>query len=62
MLYDSLEQRSGAGVRGEIQEGGGACILTAAAWQKPTQRCQAIILQLKVHLKSSSSYIMAKTV
>ena len=31
MLCDSLEQQSGAGVGGEIQEGGGACILTAGS-------------------------------
>ena len=38
----------------EVQEGGCICILGViriAVWQKPTQRCKAIIFQLKLNLK-----------
>ena len=41
----------GVGGRREIQEGGDGCIciwlIPVDVWQKPTQFCEAIILQLK---------------
>ena len=43
--------------RREVQEGGGVCIPLAESgnvWQKPTQYCKAIILQLKTILKNDS--------
>ena len=34
----------------EVQEGW--VLISIVVWQKPTQHCKAIILQLKIHLKN----------
>ena len=45
---------SGEG-QGAVQEGGDMCVylwlIHVDVWQKPTQYCKAIILQLKINLK-----------
>ena len=50
-LWNNLEGWDGVGGRREVQEGGDVCIclwvIPVVVWQKPTQFCEAIILQLK---------------
>ena len=50
-LCNNLEGWDGVGGRREVQEGGDVCIclwlIPVDVWQKPTQFCEAIILQLK---------------
>ena len=51
MLCDNLEGWDGVGGGREAQEGGDICMPVADhvdVWQKPTQYCKAIILQLKI--------------
>ena len=53
MLCDNLEGWDGVGGWREVQEGRNICIPMADSvdvWQKPTQHCKAIILQLKINL------------
>ena len=50
-LCDNLEWWDGVGGGREVQEGGDIRIPMAdsfAVWQKPMQRCKAIILQIKI--------------
>ena len=56
MLCDNLEGRVGAGDGREFQEGGdirmpmvSLWLIHVDMWQKPTQYCKAIILQLKIN-------------
>ena len=53
MLCDNLEGWVGGG--GERFEKEGTCVrlwlIHVDVWQKPTQYCKAIILQLKINLK-----------
>ena len=51
-LCDTLEGWDGVGGGGEFQEGGTYAylwLIHADIWQKPTQYCKAIILQLKIN-------------
>ena len=50
MLCDNLEGWDGMGGGKGVQDGGNICVSMAIhidVWQKPTQHCKAIILQLK---------------
>ena len=49
MVCDNLEEWEWVGGQREVQEGGDLCIqlIHVDVWQKPTQCCKAIILQLK---------------
>ena len=50
LLCDDLNDWDGVGGGREFQEGEHTCTLVAdsvVVWQKPTQHCKAIILQLK---------------
>ena len=53
MLCDYLEGWDGVGDGREVQEGGDTYVdlwlIHVDVWQKPTQYCQAIILQLKIN-------------
>ena len=52
MLCDNLEELDGVGSGSEVQEGEDTYILWLIyvdIWQKPTQYCNAIILQLKIN-------------
>ena len=40
---------SGVGGGREVQEEGDICVPIADSWQKPTQYCKAIVLQLKTN-------------
>ena len=50
-LSKDLEGWDGKGGGREVHEGGDICIplIHVDTWQKPTQHCKAIILQLKVN-------------
>ena len=49
VLCDNLERWDGVGGGREVQEGGDIYLwlIHADLWQKPTQYCKAIVLQLK---------------
>ena len=53
MLCDNLEGYNGIRGGTEVQEGGDIYIylglVHVVMWQKPTQHCKAIILQLKIN-------------
>ena len=50
VLCDNLEGWDGVGGGKEMQEEGDMCMLMLIyVWQKPTQHCKAIILQLKIN-------------
>ena len=57
MLCDNLEGLDGMGGGREVQQGGDLCIpcvytlwlIHVDVWQKPTQHCEAVILQLKIN-------------
>ena len=54
VLCDNLEGWNGVGGGREVQEGEDMCILWLIyvdVWQKPTQHCKTIILELKINLK-----------
>ena len=51
MLYDNLGAWDGVGRGRKVPQGGVVCVLMTDSldgWQKPTQYCKAIILQLKI--------------
>ena len=48
MLCDNLERWGGVGGGREVQEGA-YVLIHVDVWQKPTQPCKAIILQLKIN-------------
>ena len=57
VLCDNLEEWDGVGGRREIQEGGDILylwLIHVDVWQRLTQYCKAIILQLKVNFKKFS--------
>ena len=50
MLCDNLARRDGMGDGGDVEGGRNTYILWliyAVVWQEPTQRCKAMILQLR---------------
>jgi len=54
MLQDHLEGEDGVGVRGRFKREGTYVylwLMHTVVWQKVTQHCKAIILQLKLNLK-----------
>ena len=54
MLCDNREEWDGVGGGREVQEGGDILclwLIHVDVWQRLTQSCKAIILQLKVNLK-----------
>ena len=58
MLCDNLEGWDGVGVVREVQEGGDIykpVLFPVDIWQKPTQHCNAIILQLKINFKNKKT-------
>ena len=64
MLCDNLEGWVGVGGGREAQEGGDVLylwLIHVNIWQKPTQYCKAIILQLKI-LQSSYKIIFWRIV
>ena len=46
MLSDNLDGWDGVGSEREVQEGEDIHILMTTSWQKPTQYCKEIFLQL----------------
>ena len=53
MLCDNLEGWDGVGGGREVYEGGSYVylwLIHVDVWQKPTQYCKAIILQLKINI------------
>jgi len=48
VLCDNLERWGGVGGGREVQEGA-YVLIHVDVWQKPTQPCKAIILQLKIN-------------
>ena len=55
VLYNNLERWDGVGDGREVQGEGDMYVylwlIHADTWQKPTQYCKAIILQLKLKIK-----------
>ena len=54
MLCDNLEGWDKVGGGREVQKGGdiyNLWLIHVDVWQKPTQHCKAIILQLKINVK-----------
>ena len=57
MLYDNLGAWDGVGRGRKVPQGGVVCVPMTDSldgWQKPTQYCKAIILQLKTNSKKES--------
>ena len=57
MFCDNLEGWDGVGGGKEAQEGGTYVylwLIHVDVWQKPTEYCKEIILQLKINLKNST--------
>ena len=57
VLRDNLQGWEGVGGVREVHEGGDTCIPMAGScwctrWQKPTQYCEAVIVQLKINFKT----------
>ena len=48
-VSDNLEEWDGMGGGREVQEGGDILTPMADVWQKPTQYCKAVILQVKIN-------------
>ena len=54
MLRDNLERSDGVGGGREVQGGGTSVslwLIHVDVWQKPTQHCKALILQLNINLE-----------
>ena len=49
VLSDNLEEWDGMGGGRDVQEGGDILTPMADVWQKPTQYCKAVILQVKIN-------------
>ena len=56
VLCDSLERWDGVGGGREVQKGGDIWLTHADVWQKPTQHCKAIILQVKEKQNSAHRF------